>query len=52
MWAALHQFVSMTLNDFSAYTNLVLISKQSRVQTSKVSLPNICTPLYQFFKMF
>ena len=35
----------MTLNGFSASTN----SKQARVQTSKVSLPNICTPLYQFF---
>ena len=46
MWAALHQFVSMTLNDLSANTN----SKQARVQTSKVSLPNICTPLYQFFQ--
>ena len=26
MWAALHQFISMTLNDFSANTN----SKQAR----------------------
>ena len=48
MRAVLHQFVGMTLNDFSANTN----SKQARVQTSKVSLSNICTPLYQFFKMF
>ena len=45
MWAT---FVSMTLNDFCANTN----SKQARVQTSKVSLPNICTPLYQLFQMF